>query len=471
MYESREDEHQIRDLINKDIDSLVENSPDFIEANRDTGEFKFKFVGLISPKFLNNGRFSKTILFMVFPNWTNTDFTNPSGTETMSLLVKTIALYSQKRRNSIFKQTLGTRKKNSLEFSSSIDLLFSIINFTNKCGIIREVGETNHQNKGEENWPKTFQKSQPMFSENTPIYPSPSRRYKVNLYTKLSKVHQDCYDYCATYMSLFFKIPIPYKHKWKTEFTSREIKSCKSTLSTALKRIKTQKNRKNIKKLKYFFDEIYPGSNQKSKTFGLKERAFHLLWEDVVLKTLGEENLTNKINQLFRINHIQSTVSNYSANLHFHKTDGALMGYDGEIVLFDAKHYREGTQLSTDDLLKQYSYEFGVNHFIQTGIFHEITDIEACHVVKNVFVKPNNNTQLGNLEPRFTVRGEYMSPYLQSHLRFSSATTRNIFSPSIERNTDQGLIEIGVDGFALMRRYLERNRTGVSEFRDFILSV
>ena len=193
----------------------------------------------------------------------------------------------------------------------------------------------------------------------------------------------------------------------------------------------------------------------------MTEAAFHIFWERILHGTIGDEQLLQEINQNLRNS---LTVSGSSGNRR-QIIDGALYDEFGNIVLFDAKHYRT-PNMGVDVVLKQYSYEFSINQMLREGILWG--GQSTNHVWKNAFISPKKDSSLNVQSLELAHQEQYAFALLNPYLaRFFSPGLRYALLPRV-KNVNEGVLGIEINGYTVIHRYIQRNGTGQREFIDFL---
>lgn len=430
-------------------------------------KFKFTFVGILIPRQVNSLKLMpETILLMIFPSWGLLGNEDEQKNAAMSTIMHGFLHYW--RRNPLRKgkeqfDVYSTISNQERATWYDFDAMMNIITMTNRHGLLHETRNTQSKSKGEKDWKRTYQKQKPMFSNGVPVYPLPLRIKKTTSMGEIGRVHQACYDYCATYMSQFFRIPSRLKHQKRTEISLNELKHFLRVVSAEERKTRKHSQKERIKFLRRFLERSVAFEPQQNNQpyFGMKERAFNIFWEGVLHGALGDEHLLANINKNLEAS---MSVSGTSSD-HRQIIDGALYDEVGNVVLFDAKHYRT-PNMGVDVVLKQYSYEFSINQMLRQGTIRRT--LPTNHVWKNVFITPNKESGLNVQSLELTHQKQYgfqlLNPYLG---RF--------FSPGIRyaglarrKDVNEGVLGVLINGYTVIDRYIQRNRTGQQEFLDFL---
>ena len=452
--------------LDSDIESLLRNRPPII--SRTSGDkFKFTFVGVFIPRQVNSlNLINETILFMIFPSWGLLGNEDDEKNLAMSTLMQGFLHYWRRNpgANQIQFDLYSSISNQESAAWYDFDAMMNIITMTNRHGLLQETRNIQSKSKGEKDWKSTYQKQKPMFSNGVPVYPLPLRTKKSSSKGEISKVHQACYDYCATYMSQFFRIQSRWRYQSRTNISSNELKQYLRVISTEKKKTKKHSHKERIKLLRRFLERGIEFQSQQNNQyhFGMTEAAFHIFWEKVLAGTIGDEQLLRTINQ-----NLQNslTISGPSGNRR-QIVDGALHDGYGNIVLFDAKHYRTPNNMSVDVVLKQYSYEFSINQMLRE---QRLTRNQPTnHVWKNVFISPKKNSDLGVQTLEFAHKLQYSFQLLNPFLaRFFSPGLRYAVLPR-RRDVNEGVLGIEINGYTAINRYIQRSTIGRQEFLDFL---
>ena len=429
-------------------------------------KFKFTFVGIFIPRQVNSLKLIlETILFMIFPSWGSLGNKDEEKNAAMSTIMHGFLHYWRRNPDSGREQfdVYSTISNQERATWYDFDAMMNIITMTNRHGLLQETRNTQSKSKGEKDWKSTYQKQKPMFSDGVPVYPLPIRIKKTSSMGEIGRVHQACYDYCATYMSQFFRIPSRLKRQNRTEISLNELKHFLRVVSTEERKTRKYSQKERISLLRRFLERgVAFGPQQNNQYyFGMTEAAFHIFWERILHGTIGDEQLLQEINQNLRNS---LTVSGSSGNRR-QIIDGALYDEFGNIVLFDAKHYRTAN-MGVDVVLKQYSYEFSINQMLREGILRG--GQSTNHVWKNAFISPKKDSSLNVQSLELAHQEQYAFALLNPYLaRFFSPGLRYALLPRV-KNVNEGVLGIEINGYTVIHRYIQRNRTGQREFIDFL---
>jgi len=463
-------EERLVDELQKDINSLIDDNFLSCKKGDKTKEdkYKFTFVGLVIPRKVNSLKLiNETILFMIFPSWGLLGNEDGEKNLAMTTFMNGFLHYWRRNpeRNKIKFDEYSSISKDETAVWYDFDAMMNIITMTNRHGLLQETRNIQSKSKGEKDWRNTYKKQKTMFSNGVPIYPSPLRIKKTSSMGDIGRVHQACYDYCATYMSQFFRIPSRIKFQNRMKISLNELKQFLRIVSTEERKTRKHSQRERIKFLMRFLERnvAFQSKQNNQAHVGMTERAFHIFWERVLHGTLGDEQLLQEINQ----NLLNSlTVSGSTGNRsQIQIIDGALWDEFGNIVLFDAKHYRT-PNMEVGVVLKQYSYEFSINQMLREGILQG--GQPTSHVWKNVFISPIKNSKLNAQSLELIHKSQYsfqwLNPYLQ---RFFSPGLRYAPLPKT-KDVNEGVLALEINGYTVINRYIQRNRTGQQEFLDFL---
>ena len=280
---------------------------------------------------------------------------------------------------------------------------------------------------------------------------------------EIGKVHQACYDYCTTYMSQFFRISSRLKRQNRTEISLTELRHFLSVLSAAERKTRKHSDKERIKLLKRFLERGVAFQRQQTDQhfFGMTQQAFNIFWESVLQETIGDEQLLQAINA----NLEKSLTASGSTGDRSQIIDGALYDEFGNIVLFDAKHYRTNN-MDVSVVLKQYSYEFSINEMLRQGLLQR--QQSTNHVWKNAFISPKKDSRLNVQSLELNHLKQYNFQLLDPYLA-------RFFSPGLlyarlprRKDVNEGVLSIEINGYTVIRRFIERNRTGEQELLDFL---
>jgi hypothetical protein len=122
--------------------------------------------------------------------------------------------------------------------------------------------------------------------------------------------------------------------------------------------------------------------------------------------------------------------------------------------------------MGVEVVLKQYSYEFSINQMLREGILQR--DQSTNHVWKNAFISPKKDSNLNVQSLELALREQYAFPLLNPYLtRFFSPGLRYASLPRM-KDVNEGVLGIEINGYTVIHRYIQRNRTGLREFIDFL---
>ena len=166
-------EDALKDCLLNDLkDWEQQNQP---QANRGNGRYSFKFVGLISLrnlsaliKSINQNTSSRLdILLFVAPKWaTEVDDVQLQSIITSTTFKAILTFLSSKGWTSVENELRSSYMRNG-DSSSFLDTFFSVAFFTKRHGILKETVIKRSRRRGEEDWPRTFARREPMFSQST----------------------------------------------------------------------------------------------------------------------------------------------------------------------------------------------------------------------------------------------------------------------------------------------------------------
>jgi hypothetical protein len=440
------DDEFILDCIHSDLtDYLCQDS-----INR----YRFDKIGLVIPRKINEifNRGTKDVILLIFPKWKAVSQAEIySSKATMGLIMKSIFRYLRSSTRKRIESQLSTRSdiNHQVPQSLSLDSIRILIQDVQRYGIIREIIPSQGKRKGRPNWKKTFRKTMPIIHRNTPYFLEPIRDSNIKLRTQLSVIQQECYDYSMTCFSMFFSIPNALPFRERRYFSETETRSKLSIIELALSRTRVQKERIRILIIKQFLQNRLNGNQNQSHVFAVNSSVFDYVWEDMLLRTIGDHVLTEEINGAFSENRTVITpISRRGSELGAHRIDGSIL-CNNEMILFDAKNRRSWKNLPIEDITKQYAYEAGINRFVERGIISN-----GQYVRLNILIYPENPAYHTDEPTLFTLTGDYKLDYLQ---QFSQ--------------NDSGLMVVHANPFVVMRRYVEHSNELQELFGDFIQEV
>ena len=252
---------------------LSRTKQDHIEEQK----FKFTFVGIFIPRRVNSLKLiPETILFMIFPSWGSLGSKDEEKNAAMSTIMHGFLHYWRRNPDSGREQfdVYSTISHQERATWYDFDAMMNIITMTNRHGLLHETRNTQSKSKGEKDWKSTYQKQEPMFSNGVPVYPLPIRIKKTSSLGEIGRVHQACYDYCATYMGQFFRIPSRLKRQNRTEISLDELKHFLRVVSTEERRTRKHSLKERIRLLRRFLERGVAFEPQQNNQcyFGMTER-------------------------------------------------------------------------------------------------------------------------------------------------------------------------------------------------------
>jgi len=460
------DEEEVNNALSKDIEIWKKSK--FLKKERpNASAIQFEYVGLLLPREVNkkirqphHENPPKDILFFIYPKWSDITVESDNLLQMRTITMKSIITYIRKPKKK--KEERGYLRSrysaNQNDPSLMLEALYAVVEFTNRMGILKEQEINRTKRAGTEDWASTFTLGTPMYSMGKPYYTVPIRKRKNNIFTELSKIHQEIYNYCMTYLTRFFPMRAKIKFKSKLEFSVKELRTMRKIIEMVLLRTRMHKNKQSIRVLKNFIYYYSGIRHDKTMNFGLNSKSFDLLWENALLETFGDSALKKRINELFVEQRMMKN-ARLDGERKSLEIDGASRIGD-RIILYDAKNYGDWGKIGTEDLHKQYLYEYGINYFIQEGF------LAASHVQKNAFIFPKNPSNILADNSDFSLIGSYSQPFLTD---LSNRSENRPFGPRVEPNTrdwDEGILAIDVQGFFLLRKYIERTGRVENEFLD-----
>ena len=391
---------KIKSFFNEDSNIKHENS-----------SYTFKFVGGMARKLrLRDGAAPLNLAIFVYPKWHIT--ANNQEFEIIENLMTGFGKYfsgltSNTESNAERMFNLDHAESTSINSNSShiFTTWLSLINDTNTHGYILERHRIEHSRTGKPNWNSTFSRTTPIMINSTPHFLNPIREVNTNFETIITKIHEETYGYVMTQLSHFF--PMKKELNFRTTDKLSNINQKKTVLRDAIDKCSRLFIKQRLERLLSVIEKSTEFNPNMDIRFGISSRGMNYFWEAMLLQTVGSKTMLEEIQReiplLVRTTGGSTRASN--SRMSKHKMDGVLRldsdPLNQEIVLYDAKHYREWNTLSIDDVTKQYAYERAI----------ALNPAIAYIVQKNCFVFPM--TDIENTVSSIIVnRGTYNLPYL-----------------------------------------------------------
>ncbi len=410
----------LRRILEDQIDGL--NDDEFIEIleelNRDTNislknsSYKFKFVGGMALKLrLRDGTLPLNLTIFVYPKWHRQ--ANNQEFEIIEDLMTSFGKYfsglTSNMENNAERMFDLDHIESPLSNSNPSHIFttwLSLINDTNTHGYILEKLRIEHSRTGKPNWNSTFSRTTPIMINSTPLYLNPIREINSNSETIVAKIHEEIYSFVMTQLSKYF--PMKKKLlKFRTIDKLSNINQKKTVLQDAINKCSRFFIKQRLERLLSVIKKSTEFNPNKDIRFGISSEGMNYFWEAMLLGTVGSKTMLEEIQREIPSVRITAGGSIRAINNRRskHKIDGVLdlnsSPLNQDIILYDAKHYREWNTLSIDDVTKQYAYERAIA--LNPSIAHTVQ--------KNCFVFPM--TDIENPVSSIIVnRGAYNLPYL-----------------------------------------------------------
>ena len=412
----RKFEYQIAGLNDDDFKIIKEFFDDDSDIRHDGSSYTFKFVGGMARKLrLRDDAAPVNLVIFVYPKWHNP--ASDQEFETIENLMTGFGKYfsgltSNLESNAERMSNLDHNDPSQINNNSShiFTKWLSLINDTNTHGYILERQRIENSRTGRPNWNSTFSKTTPIMINGTPHYLNPIRELSSNSETIVTKIHEEIYGYVMTQLSHYF--PMKKRMNFRTINDLSNINQKKTVLRDAINRCSRLFIKQRLERLLSVIEKSTEFNPNVDIRFGISSRGMDNFWEAMLLKTVGSKTMLEEIQREIPLLEITAGGSTRASNSRRskHKMDGVLdlnsSPLNQDIILYDAKHYREWNTLSIDDVTKQYAYERAI----------ALNPAIAYIVQKNCFVFPM--TDIENPVSSIIVnRGTYNLPYLSGSAR------------------------------------------------------
>lgn len=432
---------------------------------------KFSFVGISLIRNVESIESFPNVVIAVYPKWREIDssaeWSSSFFNQNFFSSLHSYDKFREKRKEYFHREEIGADFRIWGSGQAHIlDCMLALVNDVNRFGIIHEYKHVEHLRKGKANWKKTFQKGKVMISENTPYYLNPVRTKKSKLYNEISQIHQEVFSHSMTVLSSYFTSP-PAKISWRKKMTLTHVSRKINAVKQALRTTKVQKQRDRLNNLLRLLDAKADHSHQKEEIVGITSGGFNGLWEEALLRVIGNEKRTNSVNKLIT-KHFSlelrtedednpSWVPEYKKR---HIIDGLAFTSNDQIILFDAKNYKNWTGLGIEDVVKQYAYELLMARISRATRdesrwddecpFSKYDYLRDTVIIANVFVFPLNSrgeTNRESGEEDVRVVGRYHIDYMRD------VVANDLIC--VEIDPDVVLKQYSEGGRGLHRRFVE----------------
>ena len=286
------------------------------------------------------------------------------------------------------------------------------------------------------------------------------RERKSERWSEITYIHERLFSYCMTQLNSLFHIQSSYPFYECRQLM--DVDALRSLLHTAIDDAQVEHKINRIRKMLNVLDraETYDPTN--TLAFAVSSKQFDYLWEEILMATLGDRYLTEKINSIGFKDDFPLLVNGKKRENSAHKIDGILISEQGEIVLFDAKNY-SGEVSGIPELTKQIAYQHGMNHIFSTisgsaawqneGLLaQEIVNKTVTH---NLYIRPDLEQQscLRDANP-FTIAEVYENEYLSR----TFTTSEPVGELYRVKNSVNGVQAILADPYVIMDAYVKHNR-------------
>ena len=315
-------------------------------------------------------------------------------------------------------------------------------------------------------------KSKPFFSRNEPIYMNQIRERKSERWTEITYIHERLFSYCMTQLNSLFHIQSSYPFYECKQLV--DVENLRSHLDAAIDDAQVDHKINRIRKMLNVLDEAETNEPTNTLTWAVSSKRFDYLWEEILMATLGNRSLTEKINSIGFKDEFPLLVNGEKRKNSAHKIDGILISEQREIILFDAKNYF-GEVSGIPELTKQIAYQHGINHIFSTisdspawqneGLLaQEIADKTVTH---NLYIRPDleQQSRTENTNP-FTIAEVYDNEYL-SRTYTAFEVVDGMFRV---KNRVNGVQAILANPYAIMGAYVKHNRLE-SEFLEILNEI
>ena len=441
------------------------NSEEVIEALKkslfgkwmDGDIFKPKMVGLVlvHAKEIILGN-DMEILFFVFPKWHNRSRTDEEQTK---LLISCIRKYIQENDRESRPEINDSVDLEIYTSTRRIDAMYQLICDVEEFGFLTEKYVQRSNRSGRINWRLTL-KTKPYFSRNQPIYMDEVRERKSERWTELTDIHERLFSYCMTHLNSLFHIQSSYPFYECNQLM--DVDALRSILHNAIDDSRFEHKTDRIRKMLNVLDDAQTAEPTTTLACAVSSERFNYLWEEILMATVGNRELTEKINSIGFRDEFPLLVNGKKRNESAHKIDGILITEQGENVLFDAKNY-SGEVSRIPELTKQIAYQHGINHILSSistsatwqGEGHLVQEIENKTVTHNLYIRPDLEQQSCLVyENPFTIAEVYENEYL-SRTFTASKPVGELYRV---KNGVNGVQAILADPYAIMDAYVMHNK-------------
>lgn len=457
----------INDISEENISIILSKLRDLSSSSDTKKDFKFDFVGISTLHLSDRDDLSVHIVIAVYPKWRRfdleeTDFSSHFfGKGFFSALHK----FKHHETTTLRREDIGAEFSIfGIETAHLLECMLTFVSDVNRFGIYSEQRHVEHRRKGKANWKKTFQKGGVLISENKFYYLEPIRTKKSALFNEISQIHQETFSHSMTMLSFFFPTTtakFPWFEKTTLTHVSRKINAVKNALRKA--KIQTQRDRLSI--LLKLLEASGNRSKNTNEVIGITSKGFNVLWEQALLEVIGNVNRCNSVNNLVT-KHFSLQIMNSDGNTHKwipknknrHIIDGLAFTQENQIILFDAKNYKNWNGLGIGDVLKQYAYERLLTKIKETDSDQPSWDQEFNYssfdylrneIIANVFVFPLNS--IGTSEEETDVDVQMVGRYNIDYMR--EVVDNDLVC--IEINPDMVLKQYSENSRALHSRFIE----------------
>ena len=252
------------------------------------------------------------------------------------------------------------------------------------------------------NWNSTFSSTPPVMMSGTPHYLNPIRSNIGQHQTILTQIHKEIYSYVMTQLYKFF--PLKRQMKFFKLNSIKNINQKKLVLRNSIDRCSNDFLKQRLELILAVIEEGSKYNPSSEIRFGISSRGMDLFWEEMLLQTIGVENLLTPIRDSIPPLEIILT-SGVAEEKSKQKPDGVLYldpnVQNSELILYDAKHYSDWRTIGTGDITKQYAYERAIT----------TTSAIPYIVRKNCFIFPMMEVE-NSQRDIISNNGIYHLPYL-----------------------------------------------------------
>jgi hypothetical protein len=429
----------------KNITTMLENCKELSKfvLHETSNLLQFDFVGMLYPTEINSSSIlDHEIMFLVFPKWTKLDrLDSEKAQSVMSRLMQGLFLYLRSSTRERRSQQVSKSFRSLNQYSNNLHSMRTLIHDIHTHGILKQRVKRKSNTVGRANWRTTFREKKPFWSNGTPYFLTPSREKFSMEHSKLSDIQQECYNVSMTFFSRFFNIPnsLPFTQQTAISQVNQKL----SFVSKILLGTKVQKFRKRIQLLKNFLQR-QSASRQAPHLFAVSSKTFNYVWENMLLWTIGDVQLTVQMNKVLNSHRPfieRKRAKQVKMSQQGHEIDSACI-VNNRFVLFDAKNYLQWTKIGIDVLTKQYAYEAGIN-------MHTDYDV-ALNLL--IFPYPRADPLDDTLE--FNVLGRYKLSYLD---QLSSE--------------NHGPVAVEVNPYSVLDHYVNRSRKSRVQFQGVVAQL